>query len=187
MSARRLATACLAAIALAVVGGCSSDSKPAATPSSSPSEDARSDSSSTTADRDRDSAKAAYFAYWQTFDRVTNPPNPSDPLIAQYSVDPARADLVDGVNTLQASGQSIREPAESPSSHDVTVTLVADRANFSDCFVDARVIVDASGATVNDKVVTKLLKGYLVRDGGAWKVAQYDETERHDGRTGCAA
>lgn len=185
----RLFSTSLVAVALVAFGGCSGDSKPAESATSNSTSTSRATSSNTTssASNDQDAAKAAYLAYWQIFDRVTNPPNPSDPSIAQYSVDPARADLIDGITTLQAAGQSIHELPNAGSSHHVDVVVDGSRANFTDCFVDARVIVDASGNTVNDKVVTKLLKGYLVVDGGSWKVAQYDEVQRRDGATGCGS
>jgi hypothetical protein len=135
--------------------------------------------------QDPDTAKAAYLAYWQMFDRVTNPPSPSDPAIAQFAVDPARADLVDGLNTLQAAGQSLTEPANNPSRHDVVVMITSSGATVSDCFVDTRVLTNGSGAVVNDNVVTKSLQGRLVVDGGQWKVAQYDELKRTDGVSAC--
>jgi hypothetical protein len=135
--------------------------------------------------QDADAAKAAYLAYWQMFDRVTNPPSPSDPAIAQFAVDPARADLVDGLNTLQAAGQTISEPAGNPSRHDVDVTITSSGATVSDCFVDTRVISDRSGGVINDAVVTKTLRGRLVVDDGQWKVTQYDELKRTDGASAC--
>jgi hypothetical protein len=121
------------------------------------------------------------------FERVTNPPNPSDPAISQLTVDPARADLVDIVKTAQASGQSIREPRPGASTHAVEVVITDAGADFTDCFVDSREVVDSAGGVVNNKVVTKLLKGHLIVDAGTWKVAQYDEVRRADGVTTCAA
>jgi hypothetical protein len=138
--------------------------------------------------QDPDAAKAAYLAYWQMFDRVTNPPSPSDPAIAQFSIDPARADLVDIVTTEQAAGQRFVRPGEAPNRHQVSVGLAADgSATFTDCYVDDGIVLDSSGNTVNSNVVTKLLRGRLAVDGGAWKVAQYDIVQRWDGAMKCDA
>lgn len=174
-------------VATGLLVGCGGDNKPSAALSSTFASGATTSTTTSSAGDDQAAAKAAYLGYWRVFDSVTNPPNPTDPSIVQVSVDPARADLVDGVTTLHATGQSIREPTTNASSHRVDVVVAGSRADFTDCFVDARVTVDASGNTVNDKVVTKLLKGYLVLDGGTWKVAQYNEVQRTDGATQCGA
>jgi hypothetical protein len=183
---RRRCSACAMLLAIAALSACGSDGGGAASSGSSPQPTTARSTTTTAPDLAHDSAaaKSAYLAYWAMFDRVTNPPSPSDPGISQLTVDPARADLIDGVKTLQAAGQSVREGTPA-ATHAVDVVIAGTQANFTDCFVDSRVIVDSVGSVVNDKVVTKLLKGHLTIDEGAWKVAQYDEVQRRDGSASC--
>jgi hypothetical protein len=68
------------------------------------------------------------------FDRVTNPPSPADPGIAQFSVDPARANLVDIINTAQAAGQHFVRPDSATQRHTVVIDSAAGgNASFTDC------------------------------------------------------
>jgi hypothetical protein len=178
------------ALLLVVVGACSSNGSGAAPSSESTPGTSLSSTTSSTVPLAEDpaAAKAAYLAYWQMFDRVTNPPNPADPSIRQFSIDPARADLVDIVTTEQAAGQTFKRPGDAPNRHRVSIDAVANgSATFTDCYVDDGIVLDASGNTVNNKVVAKLLRGRLAVDGGAWKVAQYDVVQRWDGATQCSA
>jgi len=130
----------------------------------------------------------AYLAYWDMYTRVNNPPDASDPSIAQLTAGPALDALVAIVRDNAETGTSFRPGAAGRGAHNVEVGRNdGSVASLTDCFVDDGVVVAADGSVLDDAVVTKLVDATLVFQDGAWKVFQYTFVQRWEGVAGCAA
>ena len=65
---------------------------------------------------------------------------------------------------------------------------VAAQLKQGDCQVDDAVVYStASGAVINDAVVTNLITATMVREGSDWKVALAERTQKWPGVVECGA
>jgi hypothetical protein len=98
--------------------------------------------------------------------------------------------VVRNLQEMQASKQAARRPPNSRARHQVTSTaLQADGSVLvTDCQVDDAVVYStASGAVINDAVVTNLITATMVREGSDWKVALAERTQKWPGVVECGA
>ena len=129
--------------------------------------------------------EAAYLAYWEMVERLTNSPDPDDPEISQRAIGTALTTFVDSVTTLQAQGQVVMTGPQTR--HDVTsIELSADGVTLRDCNVDDSKRVEAStGDELIEAVATNLLEVTLVESDGAWLVSSIRRVGAWEGVTRC--
>jgi hypothetical protein len=141
--------------------------------------------------RKEEAAKAAYLAYWDAYMQATA--EPVDPQL------PAMQDLMTGdhqrvvtrnLENRQARGEAARRPAGSQAIHEIqSAELQPDGSvKITECEVDDAVVyVVATGAVINDALVTKLAIADMVENDGSWRVAHSEVVERWQGLVECAA
>jgi hypothetical protein len=190
---RRAWIAALAGVVVLVSAACGGDDdeestdRSAATTTSAPV-------TTTTLDDEtqkEEAAKAAYLAYWEAFERASAEPvdSTSPDLRARMTGDQARL-VMRNLEEMQALKEAARRPANSRSRHQVSAAeLQADGSvRITDCQVDDAVVYDtASGAVINDAVVTNLIVATMVQEGAAWKVALAERTKKWPGVVECGA
>jgi hypothetical protein len=132
-----------------------------------------------TGDAQRDAVLAAYQAYYALTVRLSEEPDPRDPLIDELTAEPQRSRLRDAVESSRRSGYSRRGPVIA----DATVrTLAGGRATVQAC-------ADTYGQRTFGRDERELPgsrgrpTGYVVTlhgDGGTWKVVEVrlDEASR---------
>ncbi len=132
-----------------------------------------------TGDPQRDAALAAYQAYYALTVRLSETPDPGDPLIDELTLEPQRTRLRDAVEASRQSGYSRRGPVIA----DATVrTLTGSRATVQAC-------ADTYGQRTFGRGGRELPgsrgrpTGYVVtmqNDAGTWRVVQVrlDEASR---------
>jgi hypothetical protein len=142
----------------------------------------------TTTEDPKAAVEAAYLAYWAMLDRVAAVPDASDSELAQRIAEPALSDIVEQLRIRNANGQHTEVRAPELDRHEVrAVAIEGGAAIVTDCFVDGRVVVDAAGQVVDDKVVTKALRATFESSSGSWKVATIETVDQQDGVGSCGA
>jgi hypothetical protein len=142
----------------------------------------------TTADP-RTQAFDGYRAALDALDHaLSNPPNPSDPLLAQTMVDPMLTQSRNLASEWQGFGQAGKYPPHSVRRQTlISATVTGNQASLQACSVDDGIVYDIStGKTINDNVTTALDKATLTLVGGTWKLATRDQVQKWQGVAGCA-
>jgi hypothetical protein len=193
-----LASAAVLVTAL-VLSSCGGSAGPAASPAdptTSTSSSARPSSTGTTAGSTPGTEPtpdaqvfAAYLSALKAFDdALSDPPNPSDPLLAQTMVDPMLAQTVKLAGEWRGTGQASKYPPDSV--HRITLisgSVSGNQATIESCNVDDGIVYEpASGQVVNDKVTTVHDRATLMLVDGAWKLATREQVEKWEGVAGCA-
>jgi hypothetical protein len=186
----RLATAALVAVFALLPAACGGDDGEAAD-EDDPASTAPAEESSTTADATTTvpsveaEVEAAYLAYWEMAERLTNSPDPDDPEISFRAIGTALTTFVDSVMTLKAQGQAVVTGPQT--SHDVrSIEVSADAATLRDCNVDDAKRVEAStGNEVVEAVATNLLEATLLKSDGTWLVSSIKRISAWEGATQC--
>lgn len=130
-----------------------------------------------------------YVGYWDArFAANSGTPNPQDPALAEYAVDPQLAAVRAETQKNLDDGVAFRQRKDPANFRRVDVVSVAgDKAVVQECFVDDGLVVRRSdGAVVNDNVATHSVKGDLVRVDGTWRLAKAQLVQRWEGVAGCA-
>ncbi|MGH9234671.1 MAG: hypothetical protein ACRD0R_15195 [Acidimicrobiales bacterium] len=142
-------------------------------------------STTTTAPSVEAEVEAAYLAYWEMAERLTNSPDPDDPEISQRAIGTALTTFVDSVTTLKAQGQAVVTGQQT--SHDITsIELSADVARLRDCNVDdAKRVETSTGNEIVEAVATNLLAVELLRSDGSWLVSSIKRISAWEGATQC--
>jgi hypothetical protein len=184
---RLAATALVAVLALsAACGGSDRDDADDDPTTTEPAEESSTTADpTTTAPSVEADVEAAYLAYWEMVERLTNSPDPDDPEISQRAIGTALTTFVDSVTTLKAQGQAVVTGPQT--SHDVTsIELSADSATLRDCNVDdAKRVEASSGDELIEAVATNLLEVTLVESDGTWLVSSIKRVGAWDGATQC--
>jgi hypothetical protein len=130
--------------------------------------------------------EAAYLAYWDMVQRVTESPDPDDPEIADRAVDPARTELTDSVEAFHEAGQVVEIGPEY--AHAVTDVVVdGNTAQLRDCAVDDAALVDGtSGEVIRAATVTSSLQVTLVLRERRWLVSDINRLRNWEGVAPCA-
>jgi hypothetical protein len=181
------------AVVVTLLAGCVGDDEEADPPGSTGGDPAETTVSSTTAaaTTPEEVVEAAYMAFLAMLERVTTTSNdPSDPEIAELTVEPMRGAVVSNVTTNRTEGR--RWVVGDDTSHtvqSVDLTGGGSEARVTDCNPSNDYLVDAaSGAALGETppTSTTLFVFTLVLDQGSWKVASYEQTGKWDGVTSCA-
>ncbi|MBT8239770.1 MAG: hypothetical protein KJN63_00920 [Acidimicrobiia bacterium] len=128
-----------------------------------------------------------YFAARETANAAPAP-NPDDPLLAEFAVSEELAAVTANTQTRLNAGQAIR-PGEQGLA-DIRVGFVdagASAVKAAACAIDDGVIFDvATGAVVNDDVVTHNYQINLELHDGVWKLSRIVRVQQWEGVAGCA-
>ncbi len=131
---------------------------------------------------------AAYQAYWDTYVAANqNPPTADYPDLARYATGEALRSVAESTSQFRAAGQVFRSPPNSIVAHQTSVLEIqGDTARVRDCYSDdAWIEVVATGERSNEGVGTQLIIADLVRQDGAWKVANPVIHGQWEGVTAC--
>jgi hypothetical protein len=183
----RLAATALVAVFAFSLAACGGDGQAADEDdptTTAPNDDPSTDDPTTTAPSVEAEVEAAYLAYWEMVERLTNSPEPEDPEIGQRAVGTALSTFVDSVTTLKAQGQAV--VTGSQTRHNVTsIELSDDSATLRDCNVDDAKRIDASsGSEIIEAVATNLLEVTLEWDG-SWRVSSIKRISAWQGVVEC--
>jgi hypothetical protein len=188
-SVRRVWVAALAGVvALAACGGDDSDEE--STDQTAPS--STSAPTTTTLDEERqkeEAAKAAYLAYWDAYVEATEEPvDPQLPAMQSLMTGDHQRVVTRDLEDRQARGEAARLRTNSRLRHEIlSADLQLDGSvHITECEVNDAIIYDiASGAVINDDVVTKLATASMVDEGGSWKIADSTVVRRWPGAVEC--
>jgi hypothetical protein len=134
---------------------------------------------------DKAEVKAAYLAYWDMLERLSEAPNPDDPEIATLATGQARTDLVEGLSRLKQAGQ--RLSTGDRTSHTVSdITIRKGKpAQLRDCDVDDSSLLDRNGEVLDQAITTTLWDVRLVGHDGDWSVAEFRRVKAWKGEEDC--
>jgi hypothetical protein len=136
-----------------------------------------------------EAATAAYLAFYDAYRAATaNPVNPQEPEVQALMTGDHKAMVTRNLEDRRARGQAVRHPENTRSTHTVrSAELRADGSvEIFDCEVDDAIVYDvSSGAVVDDEVVTNLVTGTVVQEGGRWKTAYINVLRSWPGVTEC--
>lgn len=138
-----------------------------------------------------DEVAARYVAYWDARHAVLSGdalPDPNDPRLAAHAVGNQLAIVTTEVQRYHDEGRRVARPTV-PADHQVVtvVSVDGDTAEVQECFVDDGMILDrATGAVLEDGVVTINMLGTMHRVDGAWKLAEVTVIQHWEGVAGCA-
>lgn len=172
---------------------CGGDSEPAPTtdrpPATTAGTAAPGTTAGTTAVSDEEAAVLETVErYWETWLAANNPPNPDHPDLERYSTGANLEKQRSSIEEHRAQGITFKVPENSVFGHDLEVVGIdATTASVIDCLHDDWVQVNtATGAIVNDEVVTRELVMTLVREDGQWKVQENRGEGKWDGIVECS-
>lgn len=185
----------LAGILLAVVfTGCTNSDDKASSPITTHRSEVSSTTSTTTDTTDTTTEMtdeqaiiAAVDGYWRSYLVAGNPPDPSHPIIDEYTTGDAKVRMVDRLSELQIANQALRAPSPSILTSTVAVlSIEGETANVADCVVDDTQLVQLpSGQVLDDEVGTVMFSLTLQRVDGSWKVAIKSVAKKWEGQTQC--
>lgn len=116
------------------------------------------------------------------------PPDPADPRLGQHAVGERLDAFTAEVQRFRDEGLRLAAAAAPTGVQSVTVVSVdGDSAEVRECFVDDALVLDrATGAVVNDDLVTLSSRATVRRVDGVWKVAEVVVLQSWEGVAGCA-
>jgi hypothetical protein len=136
-----------------------------------------------------EAAKAAYLAYWDAYMEATaEPVNPQFPAMQQLVTGAQQRVVTRDLENRQARGEAARLPPNSRLQHEVlSAELQGDGSvQITECEVNDAIVYDiASGAIINDDIVTKLATAEMVNEGGSWKIRDSTVVRRWPGEVEC--
>jgi hypothetical protein len=135
-------------------------------------------------------AKAAYLAYWDAYmEATTEPVDPELPAMQELVTSDHKRVVTRNLEDRQARGEAVRRPAGSQATHEIqSAELQPDGSvKIIECEVDDAVVyVVATGAVIDDALVTKLATADMVEVDGSWRVAHSEVIQRWQGVVECA-
>jgi hypothetical protein len=140
--------------------------------------------------RKEEAAKAAYLAYWDAYmEATTEPVDPELPAMQELVTSDHKRVVTRNLEDRQARGEAVRRPAGSQATHEIqSAELQPDGSvKIIECEVDDAVVyVVATGAVIDDALVTKLATADMVEVDGSWRVAHSEVIQRWQGVVECA-
>lgn len=125
--------------------------------------------------RKEEAAKAAFLAYYDAYQEAgAEPVDPENAEMQALITDEHKVVVTRNLQDREARGEAVRLPTNPKSSHGIrSAELQPDgTVEIVDCQVDDSIVYEVeTGAVVDDDVVTKLVIGSVVLEGGTWKVA----------------
>jgi hypothetical protein len=139
--------------------------------------------------RKEEAAADAYLMYDDAFFKAaTNPVDPQLPDLQELVTGSQRSLVTRNLEAMQANGQAVRLPARSKARQDLQlVELQPDGSvDITSCEVDDSILyVVATGAVINDDVVTNLIFTTMVEETGGWKLTFSERRTRWPGIVEC--
>ena len=186
---RRVSVAALASVVVLAAGACGgNDGDEESTDQTAPSSTS---APTTTLDEEaqkEEAAKAAYLAYWEAYLEATaEPVDPQLPAMQELMTGDHQRVVTRDLEDRQARGEAARLPPNSQLRHEIhSADLQSDGSvRITECEVNDAIIYDvASGAVINDDVVTKLATATMVDERG-WKIADSTVVGRWPGAVEC--
>jgi hypothetical protein len=136
-----------------------------------------------------ETAKAAYVAYAHAYRAAaTDPVMPQLPEVQAVTTGLQRSQITANLEGLQARGEATRLPDNTQDSQEFLGAEVRPDGSvyLKACVVNDAIVYNvATGAIVNDAVVTATVDVTVVQEDGAWKVADSVITNRSDGAVPC--
>jgi hypothetical protein len=131
--------------------------------------------------------EAAYLAYWDMAERLSESPDPENSEISQRSIDPVRAQLTETLSTYRARGQAVRSGPDYR--HRIAdVEISGGTATLQDCAADDSALIDVtSGEVIEHDVVTTSLQAVLVSRGDEWLLQELNSLGSWRGVVSCGA
>jgi hypothetical protein len=186
---RRVWIAALVAMVVVAGGGCGGDDGEESTSSTASSTTSAPTTTLDEATRKEEAAEAAYLAYWEAYMQATaEPVDPQLPAMQQLMTGDHQRVVTRDLENRQARGEATRLPTNSRLRHEIlSAELRADGSvHITECEVNDAIVYNvASGAVINDDVVTKLATAKMVDEGGSWKVADSTVVRRWPGAVSC--
>jgi hypothetical protein len=186
---RRVWTAALVGAVVVALGACGGDDDEESTGTTAASTTSAPSTTSDEETQKEEAAEEAYLMYDDAFFRAAA--DPVDPRLRdlQELVTGNQQTLVTrNLEEMQAKGQAVRLPARSQARQDLKlVDLQADGSvEITSCEVDDSIVyVVATGAVINDDVVTNLISTTMVNESSAWKLSFSERRERWPGIVEC--
>jgi hypothetical protein len=182
-SVQRWVTIAMAGLLVAGCGGGDDDSgrrdddRPSSTSTSSPPTTRSAESE----------IEDAYLAYWEMAERLAERPDPDSPAISDRATGAVEGELTDSLTTLRAEGQVV-VAGERYRHQILSIDLAGNAATVADCSVDDAARIDeATGRTIEERVVTVEYRATLVSEEHTWKVSDITQVQSWPGEAGCAA
>jgi hypothetical protein len=186
---RRVWIAALVALVVVAGGGCGGDDGEESTSSTASSTTSAPSTTLDEATRKEAAAKAALLDYYDAYQEATaEPVNPQHAELQALVTGEHRLVVTRNLEERQASGEAVKLPAGTQSSHDFrSVELQQDGSvEIVDCQVDDSIVYEVeTGQVVDDDVVTKLVIGSMTFEGGAWKLAFSEISDAWPGVRAC--
>jgi hypothetical protein len=187
---RTVTIAALASVVALAAGACGGDDgDEESTNRTAPSSTA---APTTTLDEEtqkEEAATAALLEYYDAYQEATaEPVAPQHAELQALVTGEHKVVVTRNLQERQAKGEAVKLPADTQSSHDIrSAEMQPDgTVQIVDCQVDDSIVYDVeTGDVVDDDVVTKLVIGSLVLEGGAWKVAFTEISEAWSGARAC--
>jgi hypothetical protein len=130
---------------------------------------------------------AAYQRFWQVWLEANNPPNPTDPRLAEVDTGAQLERDRAEISRNRAAGITFKKATPSRADHRAFVLRLAGAsALLEDCSLDDGVVVSrSSGSVINADVITYLWRVTIVKKGGLWKVADNTRLGKWRGANNC--
>jgi len=170
-----------------VASACTDTTRSGRAPGTTTHAPATSGTASTASD-DRAAVLAAYQRFWQVWLRANDPPNPSDPAIAEVETGAQLAGTLLAIERDRDRGERIRLPAKSQYHHTASATIDRSgmQAMVSDCAVDDSIVIQSStGRVVDNSIETQRITATMIRIGRWWKVSSSQIVRSWPGISAC--
>ena len=171
-------------------GGDDDEADPPATPDASTTTTTE-PTTTTLSEQDQkiESAKAAYLAFTRAVRAAEAAPvNPQLPDVQAVMTGLQRTQITANLEGMQARGEAVRLSENSQDRQEFIAAAVQPDGSvlLKTCEVNDAVVYNvATGAIVNDNVVTATVDVTAVQEGGVWKVADTVITRKWDGAVPC--
>ena len=185
--AARRATLASVLVAASACGGDDSALRAPTTPSSVDAEGVASSTAPATP-RGREVIER-YVAFWDArFDANSDPVNAEDPRLRELATGSQLDRVVAETQRNRDDGLAFRWPQNLVDEHRVDVLEIRGGvAALQDCFTNDGIVYRvATGAVVDDTVVTRSLLATMRRVDGVWKLAETRQLQQWEGVAGCA-
>lgn len=130
-----------------------------------------------------------YKQFWEIrFEANREPVNPDDPRLREYATGQQLEKVIGETRQRRDQGLAIRRPERSVYERRVKVVRVdGDTATLQDCVTNDGVVYRvATGAVIDDKVVTRNVAATMRLVDGTWKLGEARVVQAWEGVAGCA-
>jgi len=192
---RRTVPGLLVLVVISLTPACGGDDDDGTAPDPTPRSTTTTTEPTTTTlselDQKMEAAKAAYLAFMHAVRAAEAAPvTPHLPDVQAVMTGLQQTQITANLEGMQARGEAVRLPENSQDSQEVlTASLQPDGSVLlKACEINDAVVYDvATGAVVDDDVITLKVDVTVVQENGVWKVADTVITEESNGVVPCGA